>query len=427
MAPARVSELYRAHFDFVWRNLRRLGVDGSELDDAAQEVFLVLLRRFETLPAGLSPRAWLFGVVRRIASRHHRTRARGHRFRAALAHEPTQAGRPPAAAPERMLDRREAAALLDDFLDRLTRAQREVFILAELEQRSGREIAQLLDLNTNTVSSRLRAARRAFDRRFSAIRAEHLRLHDRDGPRRADAALSLSRRAHDPTDADRQRVGAIVAAPAFAARASEVSLLDAPLPGEGAAAIAPGAARRLAVSLGASPATILSLSATAILVALVARSPAADDEPTRPAPRAAPTPIVAAAPEPGDASVRDAPDRDAPDRDVVEPASATRRRGSRRDAAEEVDPLRAELALLEEIRAALVRGAPDRALTLATDHAARFPKGVVAREREGLRITALCQLGRADEARRAALHLGAKLEDPAVTARFLAPCDASKP
>ena len=40
---------------------------------------------------------------------------------------------------------------------------REVFVLAELEQLPGPEIAQLLGLNSNTMHSRLRAARAEFN------------------------------------------------------------------------------------------------------------------------------------------------------------------------------------------------------------------------------------------------------------------------
>ena len=49
-----------------------------------------------------------------------------------------------------------------DVLDSLPRAQREVLVLCELEEHSGREVAELLSIPLGTVKSRLRAARRAF-------------------------------------------------------------------------------------------------------------------------------------------------------------------------------------------------------------------------------------------------------------------------
>ena len=41
-------QLYDSHFSFVWRNLRRLGVPDVILEDAAQDVFLVVHRRWNS-------------------------------------------------------------------------------------------------------------------------------------------------------------------------------------------------------------------------------------------------------------------------------------------------------------------------------------------------------------------------------------------
>jgi RNA polymerase sigma-70 factor, ECF subfamily len=38
--PADFRALYDAHFDFVWRSLRRLGVREPDVLDLAQKVFL---------------------------------------------------------------------------------------------------------------------------------------------------------------------------------------------------------------------------------------------------------------------------------------------------------------------------------------------------------------------------------------------------
>jgi len=43
--PPDIQALYREHFRFVWRCLRRLGVLSAGMDDAVQEVFLVAHRR----------------------------------------------------------------------------------------------------------------------------------------------------------------------------------------------------------------------------------------------------------------------------------------------------------------------------------------------------------------------------------------------
>ncbi len=214
---ASFSTLYLAHFDFTWRNLRGLGVAPADLDDATQEVFMILLRKQHSLAPEVPVRAWLYGVMRKLASRYHRGRTRRSRLRDAIhdegGHSPESSAPRRSANPERVYDHLEAADLLDRFLDGLTTGQREVFVLAELEQLSCREIAEMLGANQNTIGSRLRSARRAFDRCFSSIRAEHLRLQDRRPGPLGRTVLSLSRRAHTPTPAQRQRVGALLGIP----------------------------------------------------------------------------------------------------------------------------------------------------------------------------------------------------------------------
>ena len=39
-----ISSVYEAHFEYVWNNLRRLGVEASDLEDAVHDVFVVAHR-----------------------------------------------------------------------------------------------------------------------------------------------------------------------------------------------------------------------------------------------------------------------------------------------------------------------------------------------------------------------------------------------
>ena len=66
----------------------------------------------------------------------------------------------------------EEIRLFYSLLETLDDDKREVFVLAELEQMSVPEIADTLSLNVNTVYSRLRAARQAFERALSRCRAQ---------------------------------------------------------------------------------------------------------------------------------------------------------------------------------------------------------------------------------------------------------------
>src|SRR5262245_39607962 len=71
----RFEEVYDEHIDFVWRSLRLLGVADAQLDDAIQDVFVVVHRKLDTFEGRASIRTWIFGIALRVA-RMHRVRQR---------------------------------------------------------------------------------------------------------------------------------------------------------------------------------------------------------------------------------------------------------------------------------------------------------------------------------------------------------------
>lgn len=160
--------IYRAHFDFAWRALRGLGVPERNAEDAVQDVFIVVHRRLAEFQPQASLRSWLFAIIRRVAS-DYRRRAR----RKGLGDElPAEVPDTAAETPRASAEKRQALALLLTFLQQLPEPKREVFLLVEIEQMTVPQVAETLSLNTNTVYSRLRAARREFER---AIRRQHAR------------------------------------------------------------------------------------------------------------------------------------------------------------------------------------------------------------------------------------------------------------
>ena len=60
--------------------------------------------------------------------------------------------------------------------------------------------------------------------------------------------------------------------------------------------------------------------------------------------------------------------------------------------------IRQEVALLAKAQAALSRGRPQEALEALSEHAARFPRGVLTEEGAATRARTLCALGRRQEA-----------------------------
>ena len=86
-----------------------------------------------------------------------------------------------------------------------------------------------------------------------------------------------------------------------------------------------------------------------------------------------------------------------------------------------------EVALMSRARQALGQGKPARALKLLEQHRTQFPRGTLARERELSRVTALCELGRKDDARAAATKFLAKHPSEALRRQLARRCVGELP
>lgn len=162
------ERIYDDYFDFVWRSARRLGVHFDALDDVVQEVFLVVYRRLDDFEGRSSVKTWVFGITLRVARTHRRGLAR----KGGLEPLPPEVVDTSGRGPEADAARAEGLQILDRLLGELDDDKRAVFVLAELEQMTAPEIADALGTKVNTVYSRLRAAKKAFE---AALRREKAR------------------------------------------------------------------------------------------------------------------------------------------------------------------------------------------------------------------------------------------------------------
>jgi RNA polymerase sigma-70 factor, ECF subfamily len=158
---SRVSQSVRAHHDFVWRSVRRLGVPDGDAEDVSQEVFMTLSRRLADVMPGRE-RAFLYRTAVNHAAHLHRTRARRREVADVDVDDEPSATR----TPEDLLAGARARALCHELLGELSLEQRAVFVLYELEQLTIAEIAEMLELPMGTVASRLRRGRDAFKTRL---------------------------------------------------------------------------------------------------------------------------------------------------------------------------------------------------------------------------------------------------------------------
>jgi len=158
---ARLRRIVDAHFDAVHVALRRLGVPPAELDDCAQQVFVVASRKLGAIEHGRE-KAFLMGTAVHVASRARRTQ---RRRREVPEGDEIAGGQVDARlGPEELVEQRRMRALLDEVLGAMPEDLRTVLVLFELEELTMQEIAVALDLPMGTVASKLRRARETFSK-----------------------------------------------------------------------------------------------------------------------------------------------------------------------------------------------------------------------------------------------------------------------
>ena len=172
-----VESIHESHADFVWCSLQRLGVRPADLEDALQEVFVVVHRKLASFNGSSRLSTWLFGISMRVASAYRR-KAHRRREHAVLDLE-ALAVASPGDDPAEALVEQQARARLAMVLDELEPARRAIFVMFEIENIGCPEIAEQLGLPLGTVYSRLGAARVDFSK--AALR---LRRREEAGARR---------------------------------------------------------------------------------------------------------------------------------------------------------------------------------------------------------------------------------------------------
>jgi RNA polymerase sigma factor (sigma-70 family) len=145
------------HFDYLCRMLRRFGVEGRDIEDLAQDVFVIMCRRWGDYQPDRPLRPWLVGIAAHLARRHL---ARAWRETPAQRLDGEDQGRPP----DEQLDSTRAERLVLAALDALSPRDRAVLVLHEIQGLPMQEVATQLSVPLFTAYTRLRRARLRFAR-----------------------------------------------------------------------------------------------------------------------------------------------------------------------------------------------------------------------------------------------------------------------
>jgi RNA polymerase sigma-70 factor, ECF subfamily len=155
------EQVYSSSFNDVARWIRALGGMPADVEDLAQEVFLVVRRKLSGFD-GRNLRGWLYRIAQRTV-RDYRRRAWFRRVFLGGGSTPEHYDTAPSDNdPGELFERKEAEGLLHGLLGQMSEVRRTTFILFEIEGYSGEEIADMQGIPLNTVWTRLHHARKEF-------------------------------------------------------------------------------------------------------------------------------------------------------------------------------------------------------------------------------------------------------------------------
>jgi RNA polymerase sigma-70 factor (ECF subfamily) len=446
------EDLFRQHAAFVARFLFRLGVRPDGIDDAVQEVFLVVHRQGGYRPGAAKPSSYLANLaVHAAAAYRRRERTRGAR-EVDAAIESVASTR---SDPVEVLETRESLRRLQDALDRLEPELRTALVLVEIEGETCASIAAAMGIPVGTVYWRVHQARKKFQRALQAMEPA-IRTHGALAVQAAGIAGGLK-------PERKERAGMLVllmASPSWMnSEARDLLRLGASRPPVNYAVLE-GLSRHRQLAASGAPVPswanglggaatnaawiAASLGAVAVVAVVALASRGGVQVPSRSAPQAT-IAVAAKTPTTGNPSTSawwpvvtpnsrlaasSVPVEALPAAGALSAAAATRGAGSgdaTRDSrvlapdnpglSDRVDPRSPvqadppkattdpssddELLELQQVARAerLVATDPARALALVRASESHFPNGYMRQERRYVEIIALIALGRLDEAR----------------------------
>ena len=175
LAQGDFDAIYEEMVGYVWNVVCRLGVRPSDAEDVVQEVFVTVYRRLGEFEGRARLKTWVFSIAVHFVQHYFRTHVRKPGDRAtAKGTEIHVLADHRENGPASHVERMERYDALDQVLAELDEAKRLVFVLAELEEMTLFEIGEVVGANANTVATRLRAARQAFEKALARFQAREL-------------------------------------------------------------------------------------------------------------------------------------------------------------------------------------------------------------------------------------------------------------
>ena len=156
---AALGALFDRFQDAVFRFAARLPMtDELARDDLVQGTFLEISRTASSFRGTSSVKTWILGIAANVARHTLRSEQRRRVHQAKFVEK--QAANAPMLVDDQVA-RRQLLARIGEALEALPRDQQLAFILVDLEQLPGAEVARILEIPEGTLWRRLHTARKA--------------------------------------------------------------------------------------------------------------------------------------------------------------------------------------------------------------------------------------------------------------------------
>lgn len=168
--PASMERFFEHFFEPVYTHVVRVVRERALADDLVQEVFLRLHKAIDRLDPDRDPAPWVFTVAVNVVRDHWRRRARRkegqHVDLDALWDQPATGH---GSDPQRQLEGKETAELIERALDQLSPADREILVLRRDRELETATVAQMLDVSPEAVRQRLSRAIGRLGKAYAAL------------------------------------------------------------------------------------------------------------------------------------------------------------------------------------------------------------------------------------------------------------------
>ena len=164
------EEVYHAYFRQTVTWIRALGVPDAEIEDVAQDVFLVVRRKLPQFQRG-NLAGWIYRIAQLTVRNFRRLAWFKNIFSRSQDLDATD-GLAMSTTPAVALEKKQDQHVLALMLARMSVKRRETLVLFEIEGYSGNEIASMQGVPVKTVWTRLHHARKDLVAMVAALRQQ---------------------------------------------------------------------------------------------------------------------------------------------------------------------------------------------------------------------------------------------------------------